>query len=658
MLDLCLSEQINLETSLMEGFSRRIKKFAYLSGAPSNGALWAERAAFAISQATKAGHVCISLNLIAQHYNESLLNVRTALKESGIVAFFSLERYAEKPLVIDRDDRLYLARYFNYEYQFAYSLVTKVNYSIESSKERISSKYPVISELEALRCKIIRYFGQDDSELDTTAKIVDWQRVAAIVALTQSVTIISGGPGTGKTTTVVGILACLLDTQKDLRIALAAPTGKAAKRMQEAIYKCSYNIPTWLVKRFPTMSYTLHRLLGGTLEEGFYYCRDNPLPYEVILVDEASMIDIALAFHLIDAIGSETKLILLGDKDQLASVDAGSVFSELSARRSFSVSVRARIAQILRIDEDVFKKVLTETLSPIVINNVSTSKVDKEEELNSPLSDCVVWLERNYRFGLDSSIGKLSSAIRRGSVHEALSILLSKSDMAVTLDEDALSPRTIKYLCECFSFYIKALRKILLFVGPDPIPLFDVLNCFRILCATRTGSRGSENMNSLITLCVRRAVCDLLPHVHSNWFPGRPIIITHNSYKFGIFNGDIGIVFPDINGVMRVWFKGANSTVFTVLPEMLPLHETAFALTVHKSQGSEFDNVTLILPARFIRILTRELIYTAVTRARKRVRIISDQNILAKAIATRTLRDSGIISRINEIFEGHLTSDK
>ncbi|MDU0810231.1 MAG: exodeoxyribonuclease V subunit alpha [Burkholderia sp.] len=648
--NLFLTKRIDIETALMEGFSRRIKELAYhITGAPSNVLLWVTRAAFEISQATKIGHVCISLELFAQRYNESLLNVRTALMKSGVVTFYLSGSYdTDKPLVVDLDNRLYLARYFDYEYRFAHSLVAHM------SSLCLSDKYSTTSELETLRCHIIRYFGPDDLEINKDTNIVDWQRVAVITAMTQPVTIISGGPGTGKTTTVVRILACLLHTQKDLRIALAAPTGKAAQRMQEAIYNDSVNMPTWLVERFPETSYTLHRLLGGTLAEGFHYHHDNPLPYEVIFVDEASMIDIALAYHLIDAIGIGSKLILLGDKDQLTSINAGSVFSELCTSRLFSASARARIAQVFRINEDFLTEELTESIKQLSVNNNGNIYKANEDVLSSPLSDCVVWLDKNYRFDLDSSISRLSLAIRRGAAHEALDILLSKSDTSVTLYEDVgdkLLPRTIRRLAQYFSAYIKVLRRVLLFANPDPIPLFNVLNCFRILCVTRTGSRGSENVNSLITLHVRRAVRDISDVVYLDWFPGRIVMMTRNSYEFGVFNGDIGIVLPDTRGILHVWFKRANGTLCTILPEMLPLHEAAFALTVHKSQGSEFDDVTLILPARFSQILTCKLIYTAVTRARRHVQIISDQNILAKAIMTDTARDSGLASRVNEAFK-------
>ncbi|WP_010092762.1 AAA family ATPase, partial [Burkholderia ubonensis] len=655
-------------------------------------------------------------------YDEPLADVRAALAASGVTAFGALERGEERPLIVDRHDRLYLARYFAYERRLAEALVA------QAGAVAADDAPPP----DVLRERLARYFGPATGE-------TDWQRVAAIVALTGRVTIVSGGPGTGKTTTVVGVLACLLDAHPGLRIALAAPTGKAAQRMQEALHARAGDLPPELAARLPNTSYTLHRLLGGGGAAGFRHHRDNPLPYDLIVVDEASMIDVALAAHLLDALAPGARLVLLGDKDQLAAVEAGAVFAELSARPSFSAAACARIAQALGIDEAAFVAALptpadaepdaamaaaaigrapvapspagprqaslfddeppaavaaddeaagdaddaddrpawieadelawldAAALPPLdagaaqrvaAMTPVAPEDVEAAEATTpAPLADCVVWLERNYRFGLDSPIGRLSLAIRRGDVQEALDALPASDAAAASFHEDAgdtLAATTVERLARRFSAYLDALRDALAAAAPDPLPLFDALNRFRILCATRGGARGAEHVNALVAAHVRRAAHVPLA-VGAHWFTGRPIMVTRNDYALGLFNGDIGIALPDAQGVLRVWFKRADGTARAVSPAALPPHETAFALTVHKSQGSEFDEAALVLPATFGRVLTRELVYTAVTRARTRVQVIGGRRLLAQAIATRTQRDSGLSARIAEALARRAT---
>ncbi|KFG94062.1 exodeoxyribonuclease V subunit alpha [Burkholderia paludis] len=756
-----LPEPADFGIALAEGFARRIGDLARRAGAPAASARWAARAAFATSRATAGGHVCVALGALAQRYEAPLDDVRAALAASGVVAFGTLARGDERPLIVDRHDHLYLSRYFDYERRLADALVAQAGAAAPDGG----------LSPDRLRDSLARYFGPATGE-------VDWQRVAAIVALTGRVTIVSGGPGTGKTTTVVGVLACLLDAHPGLRIALAAPTGKAAQRMQEALHARAGDLPPELAAHLPDTSYTLHRLLGGGGAAGFRHHRDNPLPYDLIVVDEASMIDVALAAHLLDALAPGARLVLLGDKDQLAAVEAGAVFAELSARPAFTAAARTRIAQALGIDEAAFVAALpvpdeTATAAVPAANPVAAAtrapasppasavavaavrkraarpKADarqaslfddepQDDDASSaeagappaagpmpaetgeaagagvagvvgddsawigadelawldtvelppfdagdaalasvasawpgdpaaasatqvpasapaPLADCVVWLERNYRFGLDSPIGRLSLAIRRGDVQAALDALPADDAAAASFHDDAgdtLASSTVERLARRFGAYLDALRDALAAPAPDPLPLFDALNRFRILCATRNGSRGAEHVNALVAAHVRHAARVPLA-VGAHWFAGRPIMVTRNDYALGLFNGDIGIALPDAHGVLRVWFRRADGTARAVSPAALPPHETAFALTVHKSQGSEFDEASLVLPASFSRVLTRELVYTAVTRARSRVQVIGPRRVLAQAVATRTQRDSGLAARVDEALARH-----
>ncbi|WP_144143028.1 AAA family ATPase [Paraburkholderia sp. BCC1884] len=686
--------------ALAEGFARRIGALARRGGVPTEAVKWAARAAFAASRATSEGHVCLPLAALARRFEAATNEVRVALFASGMASDGSGSAAALRPLVVDAQGRLYLARYYDYERQLARALVAHAG----AGKDAGANANPE-ADVRSLQARLLRYFGPPkDGE-------VDWQRVAAVMALSGRLTIVSGGPGTGKTTTVVGVLACLLDTRADLRIALAAPTGKAAQRMQEALLARAGDLPPELAARLPQTSYTLHRLLGSGPGGRFRHHRDNPLPYDVVVIDEASMIDVAMAAHLLDAIAPQTRLVMLGDKDQLAAVEAGAVFAELSARPEFTQDGRQRIAQALDIDATRFAQALpvaardideeladfyAQTGAPetfempqadlsverdtpdlfdapgsgdLFADTATTASEGNARPLialppdtnaaslstsraRNPLADCVVWLERNYRFGLESPIGRLSLAIRKGSASEALDVLMTDPTeaCAAALHEDThatLAERTVARLAAGFAPYAEALAEALAADTPDPLPLFDALNRFRVLCATRSGPRGVDQVNTVMAAQVRRAAGVTLA-VGAQWFAGRPVMVTRNDYALGLFNGDIGIALPGAGGALRVYFRTGDGGLRAVSPAALPPHDTAFALTVHKSQGSEFEHAVLMLPSTFSRVLSRELVYTAITRARERVEVIGARAVLAQAIATPTQRDSGLAARIAE----------
>jgi exodeoxyribonuclease V alpha subunit len=721
----------DFSVTLADGFARRIGVLSRRLGAAAGSVRWAQRAAFAISRATSAGHVCMPLARLAHRYGESFAAARAALFASGVVSDEAHDAMALRPLVIDDAGRLYLARYYDYERQLATRLVEHAQ--AQGSLRSQEADERQAAEVQALSARVRRYFGAPQGDE------IDWQRVAAVVALSSRLTIVSGGPGTGKTTTVVGVLACLIDENPALRIALAAPTGKAAQRMQEALLANSGKLPPEIAARLPQASHTLHRLLGLRPNARLTHHRGNPLPYDAVVVDEASMIDVAMAVHLADALAPATRLILLGDKDQLAAVEAGAVFAELSARPAFSAAGAARIAQALGLDpasltlphrafadaphaaqdramrsafpadDETFFTSLDDAGALVWLAEPSNALADHHENdrladpvssasddecfrhanaspypLDSihgdsspathaalhtappctPLVDCVIWLEHNYRFGLDSAIGQLSLAIRRGDAAGALSALSidPETPSAAALYEDAgvtLAERTVERLAQGFAPYAQALAHALAQRMPDPAPLFEALNRFRVLCATRAGARGVAQLNTLMAAYVRRAASGVAHGGRfggSGWFAGRPVMVTRNDYALGLFNGDIGIALPaaggGADGALRVYFRAADGSLRAVSPAALAPHDTAFALTVHKSQGSEFDQVALVLPSAASRVLSRELIYTGVTRARRVVDVIGSQAVLEQAIATPTQRDSGLAARIDALLSG------
>ncbi|SAL17024.1 AAA family ATPase [Caballeronia telluris] len=652
--------------ALAEGFARRIGVLARRLTRDPASIRWAERAAFAVSRATAQGHVCVALPALAGRYGETAGAARAALFASGLACGGEGPAADLLPLVVDEGQRVYLARYFDYERRLAQALVARM---------RGETQQDASSDPATLARRIARFFGppQDDA--------IDWQRVAALVALGGRLTVVSGGPGTGKTTTVVGVLACLIDENPTLRIALAAPTGKAAQRMQEALIERAVQLPPELAARLPRTSFTLQRLLGTLPDGRFRHHRDNPLPFDVIVVDEASMIDVALAAHLVEAVAPDARLVMLGDKDQLAAVEAGAVFAELSAQPVFSEAGAARIAAGLGVAPKHFRAALPDdAAAPHALGAPGDREDDyllidgsegyaalheahaeswhpapEDVSASNPLTDCVVWLERNYRFGLDSDIGRLSVAIRRGSAEAALAALQASdaadgvTRAAVLVDDHApaLSERTLARLAAGFAPYAQALAEAL--EGQSGVAaLFDALNRYRVLCATREGARGVDEINARLAAKVRERAGGALAF-GAQWFAGRPVIVTRNDYALGLFNGDIGIAMPAADGALRVAFRMADASLRFVSPAALPPHDTAFALTVHKSQGSEFDHAALVLPATFNRVLSRELVYTAITRAKQRVEVIGAPAIFAQAVATPTRRDSGLAARIAQV---------
>ncbi|MCP4297007.1 MAG: exodeoxyribonuclease V subunit alpha [Proteobacteria bacterium] len=509
------------------------------------------------------------------------------------------------PLILeeqDGDSILYTNRYWQYEEELARVINEKLRFGGDSGYA--SDDNPTVEKL----------FPEAPSTASSTQG--NPQKSAAVTALRNPFTVITGGPGTGKTTIVVKILALILEDcqrkvpDQDYRFHLVAPTGKAASRLNESIMERKQElregklISNELCDRIKEEASTIHRLLGYIPESVYFRAnKENPLAIDCLIVDEASMVDLALMSKLLSAIPPKAKIILLGDENQLASVEAGSVLTDIC------LGLRG---------------------NPHYQNNVVT-------------------LTRSHRFSPDQGIGKLSRVINEGKGQDSFKLLDQHSKPGAgipNLKEGTTSwqqvPRPTGLAARMKDYYLYHYSKLLQASSVEAA--FEIFEQFIILCALRKGPYGVEQINQLM----EKIIADQnLIEKGQQWYQGKPVLIVSNDYGLNLFNGDIGITFtdPDTHD-LRVFFK-QDGTFRKISPYRLSSFETAFALTVHKSQGSEFDQVFLLLPPEDNKILTKELIYTGITRARKAVTIMGEKSVFMKAVNRSIERVSGLQAKLS-----------
>jgi exodeoxyribonuclease V alpha subunit len=561
------------------------------------------------SNAVGNGNICLNLADIAgrdiridgeEFTVPPFEELRASLLKSAVVGYPGDYR----PLVLDGEGRFYLYRYWKYERDLA----------------------RVILEKAASPCTVIdaALLGEGFDRLfpGATGEGTDWQMVAALAAVRKSFCVISGGPGTGKTSTVVKILALLLEQAEGepFRIALAAPTGKAAARLKESVgrMKSELDCAAAVKEQIPSEVSTIHRLLGpvaGSVR--FRYCAENTLPFDAVIVDEASMVALPLMAKLATALKPKARLILLGDRDQLASVEAGAVLGDICGGDRVA-PVSAEFAALFA------------SLAGVGIPAASTV------EPVPPLSDALVILKKNYRFRADSGIGAVGKAVNAGNGAEAVALLKTAAGSGIVWHEmpnpDGVKKALAEAIVSGYGAYLAA------GTAAEALARFDA---FRVLCALRKGPYGVAGINALVEeILVGKGLID----PRNRWYRGRPVLITVNDYNLKLFNGDVGIIFPDpeAEGNPRVWFPADDGGIRKVSPLRLPAHETVFAMTIHKSQGSEFDRVLMLLPDHDSMALTRELIYTGITRAKQEVAVWGNEAVFVTAVSRKISRKSGL----------------
>ncbi|MFO8074341.1 MAG: exodeoxyribonuclease V subunit alpha [Polyangia bacterium] len=554
------------------------------------------------SRATAAGSVCADLRRLGGGRVD--LEIDTGdprpswpVAESWIAALESSPAVGDgndhTPLVLDGAGRLYLHRYWNFQHRLAREVLARCAAPSADDSE-VDPK-----DLERL------FPAAADPGIDPRGRGVAGQREAARIAVGGLLTVISGGPGTGKTTTVARILALLAERalargEAPPRIALLAPTGKAAARLAESIRRSvdpdsadGISSERRALDCIPREAATIHRALGwnprgsGRMRFGL----DNPLFADVVVVDECSMVDLALLAQLVEAVPRRARLILVGDRNQLASVEAGAAFGDICGGAAPEADGAPRSALVGRVAQ----------------------------------------LEHSFRFG--AGIGDLAAAINSGDPRRTLEVLDDPELPQVRLVDEGDPERRVRRAVEL------AVRGFsLLLRREDPADRLKELRRFRLLAAHRRGPDGAERLAAEVESKLLR-LSGIAPALR--WYSGRPVMILRNDYELEVYNGDDGVAVVDDQGRVWLWLDSAEG-IRSVAAARLPAHQTAYATTVHKAQGSELEEVAVLLPRRSSPVLSRELLYTAVTRARRKVVLLASREQVAEAVATPVERPSGL----------------
>ncbi|EAT12610.1 exodeoxyribonuclease V subunit alpha [Bermanella marisrubri] len=562
--------------------------------------------ALLVSDQLGQGNVCFDIS-----------QPHSILSESELSELCHLAKQANSndqnfPLVFE-GSRIYLQRYHQYEC------------FVEQAIRSRCQQYENDLEVDSLLNMINNLFPPNYSKQE-----IDWQKVAVSVAVQSAFTVISGGPGTGKTTTVIKLLALLIEQYKvkgrQPIIRLAAPTGKAAMRLTESIGQAKHRLQVdeHVKDAIPEEASTLHRLLKRNREGDFYFNQMNPLHLDILVVDEASMIDLPMMAKLLAALPKHGQLVLLGDKDQLSSVEAGSVLADIcdsGTRHGFSESQLKLINQLTDIPLDQLKQNVAELHGAEIRNHVCH-------------------LRKSHRFSDHSGIAALARAANNGDVNRWQQIF--EGDFSDLNFFDLTESNRQTLILQSAKLYSEYQNLIASDDNSDAVArrVHEVFNRYRILCAVKEGELGVAGINQSLEQALG---------YQETWYAGRPIMIQQNDYGLNLYNGDVGIVLPrliDGKTQLRAAFLNADSEIRWLQPARLPQHETVYAMTVHKSQGSEFEHCALVLPEYPAPVLTKELLYTGITRAKARLTLLARDKLIAYTLRNQVQRASGLRDRL------------
>ncbi len=554
--------------------------------------------AYECSKCLEEGQICIPFDTFLNNTglsiseNDLLKNQWVGDSESSNVVFI-LHQHC-----------IYLQRYFAYETD----LINTIRAHIAA--ENISEKQ---NQLFDIKDFILKLFP-------TTKSKTDWQLVASLNAYLHHFSLITGGPGTGKTTTIAKLLSVVFTINPNAKIALIAPTGKASARMKESLMnsKEHLNLPKHIQDGFDNIeNSTIHRLLGAKRETHYFkHHKDQPLNYDWIIIDESSMMGISLFSKLLEAVSKSCQLVLLGDKHQLSSVEAGSVFGDICN------SLGNGINSFSKPEVDFFKHFAQDVpLLKAMTPNIMQGRI--------------IELRQNYRFSEDSSIGQFSRAILSGELDIEQFTSLQNNEIQIFQDFEI---DNIEQFFIHFKDYIQS---------KTPLEALKKYRDFRILCPTHVGKMGVDNINRSVETFLRSKQL-ISKYPNTPFYEHQAILIRSNDYHLQLFNGDIGIIRKDKNGQLMAYFESEDGGLRSVNPYLLDVYETAYAMSIHKSQGSEFKHIVVVLPENTpTHLLNKELVYTAVTRAKQQLSLFASASILDKACKRSLKKATGISERLS-----------
>ncbi len=615
----------------------------------------------ALSASLRDGHSCLPLEEIAgkrlfsdgtsvnhssndngheSHFTENQVTgfLFSDIKSlTGLLAKLPLMATEQQPIVLSHG-RLYLRRYYQFEQELKQVVATR---RMISSQVTADKAYNSATDVEQVKNIIAALFPDLATQQEVGNSKIDWQAVAVANAMNKDFAIIAGGPGTGKTYTVTKLLAALVmlaganvnrlvSAENTLpRIALVAPTGKAAQRLSESITDAVKGfrgkIDDKVLDLIPEQAQTIHRLLGVIPDQvNFRHHQENLLAVDILLIDEVSMVDLPMMTRIFRALPASTKVILLGDADQLPSVAVGSVLADFAPRPhpGYSVDNYHYLAQVTGYQS---------------LTQDSESTNDDGQYSNA---DCVTFLMKSRRFDGEGAIGRMANCVIKGQYQESWKLLQQSEAAGDDKQLSLLSGDIDTWLTPLVKQYYLPLSQC-----DNIAEAFALLAKFRILSSTRKGPQGVEKLNTLVIDILRDQGAISANRFDSNYalYPSQPIMISENDYRLGVFNGDVGLLWRNKQGHLMAVFENAQGDYDWILPSRLPKFDTVYAMTIHKTQGSEFNHVAMVLPEqKDNKLLSRELLYTGITRAKQQLSIASNQHVWQTGVSGQVKRHSGL----------------